>query len=373
MGLHAAVGARKRGHEVVVFESHEVAHHVRQWGHVRLFTPWSMLTTEDGLDFAGLSLDVPEATPTGAEFVSDYLEPIAAGLDVRPHTAVVQVGRTSLRKAETPGNPSRVHDRFRLLVETPDGLDVETADAVFDCTGVFGDPAPAGVGGMVAPGEVLARSSGHLRYGPVDVEDLAGKDVLVVGDGSSAATVIDHLLDLHPPARPHWVCPRPEAPRFASDPSDPLTGRWQLYERLVAARESIRFHGGVGVERMVQSGYRLQVTLTDGDRVLVDQLVACTGFRPDHRLTRELQRTVSWVNEGPAALADFLQGIGADPVRMVDTVLPPETITHPEPNFFVLGHKSFGRRSDFLLVTGYRQVLAALDRLGEPSTDADRP
>ncbi|MEO0606472.1 MAG: hypothetical protein AAF211_33910, partial [Myxococcota bacterium] len=109
--------------------------------------------------------------------------------------------------------------------------------------------------------------------------------------------------------------------------------------------------------------------LTDGRRLLVDHLVACTGFRADHRLTRELQRTASWVTEGPAAIAEFLQGRPTG--RLADVTLPPETVTHPEPNFFVLGHKSFGRRSDFLLATGYRQIEAALDRLTAPSGHAD--
>jgi hypothetical protein len=38
-----------------------------------------------------------------------------------------------------------------------------------------------------------------------------------------------------------------------------------------------------------------------------------------------------------------------------------ETLAHPEPGFFTLGIKSYGRRSDFLIQTGQKQVQTVLD------------
>jgi hypothetical protein len=40
------------------------------------------------------------------------------------------------------------------------------------------------------------------------------------------------------------------------------------------------------------------------------------------------------------------------------------TLRNPEPRYFVLGNKSYGRRSDFLLKVGHQQVRDALDLLG---------
>ena len=34
----------------------------------------------------------------------------------------------------------------------------------------------------------------------------------------------------------------------------------------------------------------------------------------------------------------------------------PDSLKHPEPNFFVLGVKSFGRNPNFLLKVGFEQV-----------------
>ncbi|HET9373807.1 MAG TPA: hypothetical protein VFO40_02475 [Chthoniobacterales bacterium] len=38
-----------------------------------------------------------------------------------------------------------------------------------------------------------------------------------------------------------------------------------------------------------------------------------------------------------------------------------ETLAHPEPGFFTLGIKSYGRRSDFLIQAGQKQVQTVLD------------
>ncbi|HAA49510.1 MAG TPA: hypothetical protein DCE43_07305, partial [Planctomycetaceae bacterium] len=52
--------------------------------------------------------------------------------------------------------------------------------------------------------------------------------------------------------------------------------------------------------------------------------------------------------------AQLLGEASGDCLEQTDTEL--ETLQSPEPNFFVLGSKSYGRDSRFLLRTGLRQV-----------------
>ncbi len=104
--------------------------------------------------------------------------------------------------------------------------------------------------------------------------------------------------------------------------------------------------------------------LADGSRIDVDHVIACTGFRPDHSLARELQLHLCWGSEGPMKLAAALlsaSGSGGD--CMAQPEQGAETLKNPEPRFFVLGNKSYGRRSDFLLQVGHKQVRDALDLL----------
>lgn len=42
-----------------------------------------------------------------------------------------------------------------------------------------------------------------------------------------------------------------------------------------------------------------------------------------------------------------------------------DVLANPEPDFYILGHKSYGRKPNFLLETGYRQVADVVPRLAE--------
>ena len=113
IGLAAAAHAQARGLATIVLEAGPVAGSaIRQWGHVRLFSPWSELT--DGaatelLDRAGW--DSPAATryPTGDEWVDAYLQPLADALQATPEVDVrylhrvigvarAEIGRASCRE-----------------------------------------------------------------------------------------------------------------------------------------------------------------------------------------------------------------------------------------------------------------------------------
>lgn len=82
VGLAAAAHALERGHEPIVLEAGpEVGHAVRQWGHVRMFSPWEYNVDQSAarlLANAGWNAPPPSDYPTGAELAEAYLEPLAA-------------------------------------------------------------------------------------------------------------------------------------------------------------------------------------------------------------------------------------------------------------------------------------------------------
>jgi len=364
IGLEAAAEAEARGHEVEVFEAGQIAEHIRRWGHVTLFTPWRMAVTERGLARLAWAPDDPDATPRGAELVDQYLAPLAQTLAVHEGHRVLSIARGHLRKGQALGARSRAEDPFRILVAGPDGEYVAEADAVLDCTGVFGSPAPAGAGGASAPGEAAAVAAGRVSHGPVAVDGFAGRDVLLVGDGASAVTTLGGLLALEPPPRITWVTPKTEVPGFTSPDDDVLPSRQALYAlgHGAPARPEVTHRPGVLVDAIALAGDRVSVTLTDGSTAAVDQILSCTGFRPDHALSRELQLHVCWGTEGPMKLAAALLAAsdgGGD--CMSQPAQGADTLRNPEPRFFVLGNKSYGRRSDFLLSIGHQQVRDALN------------
>ncbi|MEZ4320217.1 MAG: NAD(P)-binding domain-containing protein [Myxococcota bacterium] len=360
IGVEMALAAREAGHTVVVFEAGEVGQHLDQWGHVTLFTPWSMNTTARGRRILGDAAFLSDTTvcPTGAELRERYLKPLAATLDVRRGHRVVAISRPWKPKGAELGRASRTDTPFHLLLDGPEGEQEHVADVVVDCTGVFGDPAPLGPGGAPVPGE---RNNPVVRHGPVDVSDLAGRRVLLVGAGASATTVLRDLLALRPAADIHWITPDATVPGFVSPPDDPLPQRRELVDVAVRALETVTHHPGAAITRL-RGG---DLTLDSGEALSVDAVIACTGFRPDHSLSRELQVHVCWGSEGPMKLAAaLLSAKGDGPADcLAGGAEGPDLLKSPEPRFFVLGNKSYGRRSDFLLGVGFRQVDEVLELL----------
>ncbi len=107
--------------------------------------------------------------------------------------------------------------------------------------------------------------------------------------------------------------------------------------------------------------HRYRVQLAQGDTVRqeeVDEVIVNTGFGPDDSLYRELQVHECYASRGPmklsAALLAAQGGLSGD-----CTALPAfgaDVLRNPEPDFFILGAKSYARYDSFLLETGYRQV-----------------
>ena len=132
-GLEAALAAHQRGWDAVVYEqAPHVAGHVRQWSHVRLFTPWSMNVSPRVTEAVGIP--PADTCPTGAEYAA-HLDRVAALLpDVRLSTTVDQVARDTEARdvleeftgVATVAGYTVLHGRGQLprgiaLVDTSDG------------------------------------------------------------------------------------------------------------------------------------------------------------------------------------------------------------------------------------------------------------
>ena len=108
------------------------------------------------------------------------------------------------------------------------------------------------------------------------------------------------------------------------------------------------------------------------DRVLgpVDRVVVATGQRPDLSLTRELRIDLDPWLESVRALGPLI-----DPnLHSCGTVYPHghRELSHPEPGFYTVGIKSYGRAPTFLMVTGYEQVRSVVAAVAGDLAAADK-
>ena len=380
VGLAAAAHLAERGIGFLVLEAGEsVGAAIRQWGHVRLFSPWRYdidAAARTLLEQAGWTAPDLQTAPTGAELVDQYLVPLAATGQIAPH---VRLGHqvTALSRVGVDRVRSRSREFAPFLVRVSvDGVTTDLhARAVIDATGTWSTPNVLGASGLPAHGE--AKAAAFIDSALPDVlgtarPTYAGKHTLVVGAGHSAANTLLALAELaetEPGTRISWAIRTGSAARtYGGGEADALPARGALGARLkqlVAdgrielvnqfSAQAIRTlsNGMVEVESVDPRGVKKTVT--------VDRIVGATGFRPDHSIASELRLDLDPILGSTRALAPLI-----DPNEHSCGTVPPhgvDELGHPEPDFYAIGMKSYGRAPTFLLATGYEQarsVVAAL-------------
>lgn len=392
VGLAAAANLRAHDLPVLVLEAGDrVGAAMREWGHVRTFTPWRYLVdaaAEKLLAPSGWTRPDDDAVPTGGEIVRDYLEPLAAVL--RPYVVtgarVEAVARAGLDKARTLDR-----DQQPFLVRVRTASTGETADlaarAVIDASGTWGRRNPLGASGLPAVGEAAAEAAGLVTGALPDVLGrdrlrFAGRRTLVVGMGHSAANT---LLDLARLAREEpgtevvWAIRRPDVQRlYGGAQADQLPARGRLGSDLHALVDSgaIEHLTGFAVTRLEPAPDGTAVTVvgtTDvGEKRIegVHQVVAATGFRPDLAMLGELRLDLDAGLESPRDLAPLI-----DPAFHSCGTVPPHghrELGHPqEPGFWLVGMKSYGRAPTFLVTTGNEQVRSIAAKIAGDQAAAD--
>jgi thioredoxin reductase len=371
VGLAAAAHALERGlHPIVLEAGPEAAHAVRQWAHVRMFSPWEYnidKAAERLLKATGWNAPVACEYPNGGELVDRYLEPLATRTVLKDHiqtsSRVTAVGRAGFDKMKSEG---RASEPFTIRYQNGKGPEQIRADTVIDATGTWLAPNPAGADGLPALGE----EGGHpqVAYGMPDVMGhdrarYASKAVAVLGAGHSAVgTLIElaRLKDEAPGTEIIWLL-RGDKPEkaFGGGASDRLSARGELGAAFAALAASgrIRIEPGFRVSHLHQIDGRIRVATGAASccrSVVVDELVVATGFRPQLDFLRELRISLDPAVESPPALAPLI-----DPnVHSCGTVRPhgARELVQPEPGFYFAGMKSYGRAPTFLMLTGYEQV-----------------
>jgi len=360
IGLEAALAASERGLDFTVYESADaVGGHVRRWGHVRLFTPWEMNVSPRARARLPSAPDGPDL-PTGDELAEGLLDPLAASIGdrIRLGTRVLAIGREGLLKHEAIGSDERAARPFRLLLADVAGREtIEHADAVIDCSGTYGNPNLLGDGGIPAPGE-RALEDRIVRYLP-SFDGWDGETVLLTGSGHSAQTAARALAE-RPGADVVWAVRNP-APDWGAVDHDPLPERASLNAAAAAiaagGSPAVRLLTGTVTESLSERDGRIAVALRNGDvdEVVVDRVLALNGGVGDASLYRQLQVHECYATCGPMKLAAaLLANSGGDCLEQAGH--GPETLANPEPGFFILGAKSYGRNSQFLLSIGWQQV-----------------
>jgi thioredoxin reductase len=340
VGLEAALYAKTCGLPIAVYDRGGIAEHLRRWGHVRMFTPFGLNVTPLGLktlrgEKPNRDLPAEADIVSGREYRDAYLVPLGESealldsLHLEHH--VLHIGRAAGGRG------------FRLLVRDAKGQErIDSADVVLDCAGVYRTPKWLGDGNIPAVGELAARQ--HVAPGLEDVagekkNHYAGRSIALVGDGYSAATTILALAALaeeHPATWVFWITRGARGqplPRVANDPFKERD-RLAVKANSLATRcdGNLEFHPQTVLEEVTSHG------LDKGFRV-----AGQSNGKP-----------VSWEVERVIANVGYRADLAMCAALRVDE--PAGKIETRETGYFILGAKSWGRDSGFLLRDGFEQV-----------------
>lgn len=371
VGLAAAAHLIERSEEPLVLEAGpSVGHAVRQWAHVRMFSPWAYNIDAAAarlLDAAGWQPPAKDDIPTGGELVARYLEPLAElpamRARIRLKTRVTAVSRKNMDKVRSKGREAQP---FVLRAINGDGSErVIEAKAVIDTSGTWFAPNPAGADGLPAIGEAAAAA--HVAYGIPEVlaerGRYAGKTTLVVGSGHSALNALIDLARLkaeEPATRIVWALRKENVEEaFGGEEADQLAARGALGSaaRHLVESGAVEVVTPFRVQRVDRGCCGLKIV---GDHtgtekpIAADEIVVATGFRPDLSFLRELRLTLDPWLESSGTIGPLI-----DPnLHSCGTVRPhgAAELAHAEPGFYIAGMKSYGRAPTFLLATGHEQV-----------------
>jgi thioredoxin reductase len=371
VGLAAAAHLIGRGVPTKVYEAGEtVASSLRDWGHVRLFSPWKFNVDTAAralLKSHGWQEPPADAYPTGADLYEAYLRPLAETAEMRgvveTGAAVTAITRHGMDKVASQGRETRP-----FVLSVVNGASRrDLARAVIDASGTWTTPNPLGAGGIPAQGE--AENADRIVYGLPDVlgRDRAvyeGGTTAVVGAGHSAANVLIDLAKVaeqSPKTKIVWVVRGTNLIRvYGGGLADQLPARGELGADVKDLVDNGRVTLVLGFSstavRRLGERVLLEGETADGTRTIgpVDHIIVATGQRPDLALTRELRLDIDpWI-ESAKALGPMI-----DPNLHSCGSVPPHghrELSHPEPGFYTVGVKSYGRAPTFLMATGYEQV-----------------
>jgi hypothetical protein len=384
VGLAAAAHLAERGIPFLILEAgNEAGAAIRDWGHVKVFSPWRYDIDPAArrlLEAEGWRHPDHEALPTGGQIIEEYLTPLAEHPAVAPHLRfghrVTAIGRRGIDKVRSV---RRDQAPFRIRTATENGEVRILARAVIDASGTWRTPNVLGGDGLPALGENEA--SAFIESALPDVlgaerDRFAGRHTLVAGAGHSATNTLINLATLaetEPGTTVTWVVRGTVGARtFGGGEADALPARGALGSRLKALIDNgrIQLLSAFNIDAVQADGDGVLVTALDGRTVTANRIVAATGFRPDHSIAAELRLDMDPILGSTRALAPLI-----DPNKHSCGTVPPHgqaELLHPEPGFYIVGMKSYGRAPTFLMATGFEQarsVVAFLD--GDLAAAAD--
>jgi diguanylate cyclase (GGDEF)-like protein/PAS domain S-box-containing protein len=374
IGIEAATIASQNGLDTLLLEQGSfIGFYAKKFAHLGMFSPWYYNYSPNGvktLQDAGLFIHPKSLYDTTESYLNNYLIPLAktAKLAISYNTKVLKIGKLALAKTNLAGK-NRKKQPFRLLCQRDGKKEFIYAYNVIDASGVYNTPLALGAGRVQAIGEEHNKSS--ILYQAIDKENaqrFEAKTTLILGQICCTAKSLNELqkyLDYNPKTKLIYVDETGLKPYISQLKNDIFTRRVESIrlanELLDSSSPQVRIIEKSGVFKIEKKEQGFEVYLISQkdhtiESLFVDTIVSNCGFQPDNSLYSELQVHECYASASPMNLASAMLEDTLD-YRLTPSALGYETLTNPEPNFYILGSKSYGRNQGFSLHIGIGQTI----------------
>lgn len=374
IGIEAAVLATQNGLDTLVLEQgSSLGYHAHKYSHLGMFSPWYYNYSPHGvrtLKKAGLFIEPQSSYDTTQSYLYNYLIPLAqsAQLTFSYNTKVLKIGKRVFSKTSIV-HENRKKQVFRLLALKDEKEQFFYARRVIDASGVYNTPLAAGYARVPAINEKRYQSS--FFYQAIDKEDpkhFKAKTILLLGQiccTAKSLNILQNYIDADPKTKLIYLDETGLKPHISQLKDDIFKRRVDSIrlanEFLDSKHPQIEILEKSGINKIEKKGQGFELTLFSHHKnsfytQYVDTIVSNCGFSPDNSLYSELQVHECYSSYAPMNLATAMLENTKDH-RLTPSALAYETLTHPEPNFYILGSKSYGRNQGFSLHIGIGQVI----------------
>ena len=182
------------------------------------------------------------------------------------------------------------------------------------------------------------------------------------------------MKEQHPDTQLFWIIKQAiDQLPYCYSPDDPLEQRRELARKVneIYARGQVfsKIYTNAVIMKLTRSSSGSSVDLAlDGpsSEVLsnIDLIIANTGSQPDRSLYADLSVHECYRSKGPMALAvQLCSSRGVDCLQQSSHGV--KSMLTTEKNFFIVGNKSYGKQTNFLMQIGFQQVTDVFQLIAE--------
>jgi PAS domain S-box-containing protein len=368
-GIEAATLAKISGYDVLVIEKEATyGSSLKSYKDITMFTPWSYSYSPFGINllkknnlFKRPSIEYQ----TIKEYLDDYLLPLqkCASFSTLFNTKVQSIGKETIEKRDLIDH-RRSKYNFKLLCQQDCSKSYIYTKNIIDASGVFSNPLALGEGRIEAIGE--SEYKNEIFYRALDkiaLDTLKGKKVLISGSGFSLLKSLvglqEHGIDTI------YIHESKQKPYVSNLIDDIFSKRVYMVKKAndFLNSDCVKVYEDSAIELIQKENDAFLVSAKNvKDAIKVDAIVSNHGFYSDSSIYEQLQIHLCYGSSAPMNYAASMLENTLEH-RYTKKALDVAALENPEPNFYILGAKTYGQNEGYSIHIGIGQILQLFAKL----------